>query len=96
MKTELQNDIIHSIREMRHNDNLSQAGLGDILDISYGLVGNIESTNFSHKYTLKQLQTACIYFNHPFENLFLSEEELILGKDKVVKLLIKKIIEYNG
>lgn len=96
MKNDLQNDIIHSIRELRNNDNLSQAGLGEILNISYGLVGNIESTNFSHKYTLKQLQIACKHFEYPFENLFLSEEELALGKNEIVKILINKIIEYNG
>lgn len=81
---------------MRHNNNLSQAGLSDILNISYGLVGNIESSNFTQKYTLKQLQIACNYFNSPFENLFLKEEELELSKQETIGLLINRMIEYNG
>ncbi len=67
--------------------------LSNIIGVSDGQVGNIESPKFSHKYTLKQLYDFCIFVKYPFEKLFLTDEEL-KSKD-VVKLLISKIVEYD-
>lgn len=96
MKNDFQLEIINRIRNLRIDNDLSQAGFSDILDISYGLVGNIESTKYEQKYTLKQIHKACEYFQYPIENLFLTEEELKKNKSEIIKILIKKLIEYNG
>jgi putative transcriptional regulator len=96
MKTELQLNIINKIKNLRLDNELSQAGFSDILDISYGLIGNIESTKYEQKYTLKQIQKACEYFEFPIEEIFLSKEELIKSKAEVINMLINKIIEYYG
>jgi putative transcriptional regulator len=96
MKNDLQLQVINIIRELRQANELSQAGLSDVLNISYGLIGNIESTKFDQKYTLKQLQQACNHFNYPFTKLFLTEKELSKTNDEIIELLINKIIEYNG
>ena len=61
-----------------------------------GLVGNIESPRFPHKYTLKQLSVLCEAFQYPFENLFLDEKETLLPYKERIKLLINKIIDYDG
>ena len=95
MKTEYQQKIIDLIREYRNNNELSQAGLADILDISYGLVGNIESPKFSQKYTLKQLYKLSVFFDIPFESIFLKEDECNMNKREVIDLLIKRITEYD-
>ncbi len=96
MKTELQLHVINTVRELRNNHKLSQAGLSDILNVSYGMIGNIESTKFEHKYTLKQLHAICTYFDFPFKNLFLTNTQMSENEDKLIDLLINKLIEYNG
>ncbi len=95
MKTELQLKVINIIREYRNDNDLSQAGLADILEISYGLVGNIESTKFSQKYTISQLYKLADSFDIPFERLFLTEEETNKSKRNVIDLLMSKIVEYD-
>ena len=95
MKTSQQLDIIFFVKELRIEHKLSQAGLADKLDISYGLIGNIESSKFPHKYTISQLNTIMKYFDLPFEELFLKADELKLNKRKTIDLLIDKIVEYD-
>lgn len=96
MKTELQLQVINIVRELRNNHKLSQAGLSDVLNVSYGMIGNIESTKYEHKYTLKQLKAICTYFDFPFKRLFLNDSQIEEEEDKLINLLIDKIIEYNG
>ena len=96
MKTELQLNIINIIRELRLDNNLSQAGLGDVIGVSYGMIGNIESTKYPQKYTLKQIYTICEHFEYPVEKIFLDGEDLKKSKTEIIKILITKIIEYNG
>lgn len=96
MKTELQLKIINIIREYRNDNELSQAALADVLGISYGMMGNIESIKYSHKYSINQLYKLSVFFNIPFERLFLSEEEVNKSKRAVINLLILKIAEYDG
>ena len=53
MKTDFQLRVINIIRELRQGQNASQAYVAELLDLrSSGLVGNIESPRFPHKYTL--------------------------------------------
>lgn len=95
MKTELQLKVINIIREYRNDNDLSQAGLSDILEISYGLIGNIESHKFSQKYTINQLYLLAKHFEIPFEVLFITEDEANMSKRNVIDLLIEKIAEYD-
>ena len=74
--------------------NLSQKKIGDILGLSDGQVGNIESLNFAHKYALKQIYELCKVFNYPIEQLFLTTEDLAEGKE-IINQLIERIIEYG-
>lgn len=92
-KTEFQEQIIQRIKDLRFERGISQLALSNILDISDGQVGNIESPRFQHKYTLKQLYTFCTFIKYPFENLFLTEEEL--KSKNAIELLISKIIQYD-
>lgn len=96
-KTDYQLKIINIFKELRQNQNMTQALVSDLLGInSYGQVGNIESPKFPHKYTLKQISVLCREFNYPIESVFLSEEELKLEKNELVKCLIQKLVEYDG
>lgn len=96
-KTDYQLKIINIFKELRQNQNMTQALVSDLLGInSYGQVGNIESPKFPHKYTLKQISVLCREFNYPIESVFLSEEELKLEKNELVKCLFQKLVEYDG
>lgn len=91
--TEAQINVIQRIKELRIEHNISQIALSDILGISSGQVGSIESPRFQHKYTLKQIKKFCSYINFPFEQIFLTEAEIKLPN--YPDLLIQKIIEYD-
>lgn len=91
---EIQYAIIQKIKALRIEHNISQTVLSEILGISSGQVGNIESSRFPHKYTLKQIYSFCSYIDYPVENIFLSEADL--KSFNKCEQLIKKIIEYDG
>ena len=89
-KTEYQELIIGRIRQIRVENNISQNKLAQILNISVGQVGNIESPRYPHKYTLKQIFEICDYLNHSIIDVFDEKHT----NDTLV--IIKKIIEYEG
>ena len=93
MKNPIEEAIIMKIRKLRLERNISQMALSDILNVSDGQIGNIESSRFQHKYNLKQRYTFCTVINYPFEKVFLSDEEL--ASKNSIALLIKKIIQYE-
>ena len=91
--SDIQTQVIQKIKRLRIERGISQQALSDILGISDGQVGNIESPKFQHKYTLKQLYDFCEFVKYPLELLFLTKEELS-SKD-AINLLINKIIRYD-
>lgn len=99
MKTELQLKIIYKIKELRENENISQAHLSDIIDVNTpSLVGNIESPKFNHKYTIKQIIKISEYFNYPIKRIFLSDDEISEYEncDLLLNKILIRISEYNG
>lgn len=92
-KTEYQYRVIQNVRKIRLEHNVSQSALGNILSLSKGQIGNIESTKYSQKYTLKQLYDVCEHFKVSLQSIMFSEEEQ--NAEDEIDLLIKKIIEYE-
>ena len=90
-KSECQIEIINRIRILRLANNVSQMSLANILDISSGLIGNIESPKFQHRYTLKQLYAIASYFNVKLDYILTGENQT-LDSEK----LIQTLIEYDG
>lgn len=95
-KSEFQLEVIIQVREMRYAQKLSQAEFAYRMDVSYGLIGNIESYKFPHKYTLKQLVKAGEILDYDYKGFFLTDEELKLPTKAMYELLITKILEYDG
>lgn len=93
MKSDYQQLIINKLKKLREHNNYSQQKLGIILGISNGQVGNIESPNKTHKYTLKQIATLCKLFNIRIEQLFLDDNDF--NNDNIIDTLISKIIAYG-
>lgn len=82
------------VRKLREEHGYSQMDIASFLGISNGQVGNIESLNSPHKYTLEQLYRICKLFNLPIEQIFIEDNEYSEIRD-FVDLLITKILKYG-
>lgn len=87
-KTDFQNEVVNRVRQLRIDNEVSQVGLANIIDVSNGQIGNIESPKFQHKYTLKQLYVISKHFNVSIPYLFTGKDE-ILDNDSLIKTLIR-------
>ena len=94
MKTDYQNAIINKIRRFRFKKNISQYRLETLLGISPGQIGNIETPNRSHKYTLVQLSIICDELGMRMQDLFLDDPDS-LSQEDLIRRLINSIIEYE-
>lgn len=88
-KTEFQNEVVNRIRLLRIKHDISQIGLADIIEVSSGQIGNIESPKFQHKYTLRQLYLIAQHFKVSVPFLLTGMEEL------TTEQLIKTLIQYE-
>lgn len=95
-KSEYQLEIIFKIKKEREDRGLGQKNIANILGISEGHIGNIESLKFPQKYTLKQLDMLCKYFKMPTEQLFISDDSYMQKDINITTLLVDKIIEYEN
>lgn len=95
-KSEYQLEIIFKIKQEREARGLGQKNIAQILGLSEGHVGNIESSKFPQKYTLKQLDLLCKHFKMPTEQLFISDEIYLQEDTNITTLLIDKIIAYEN
>jgi len=95
-KSEYQFDIIFKIKKEREYRGLGQNIIANWLHISTGMVGNIESIKFPHKYTLKQLEAICKHFDIPTYSLFISDTEIQSNQYDTLTLLINRITEYEN
>lgn len=90
LKTSYQIEVITRVKNLRLEHGISQLQLANILNVSNGQIGNIESTKYSHKYTLTQLSYICKYFKISIAQLFLPNES-----NATIEQVIEKIIEYD-
>lgn len=74
-KTDYQIEVINRVKTLRMKNEMSQQQLADMLGITNGSVGNIESLHYSNKYTLRQLTTIARHFNVPVESFFMAIHE---------------------
>ena len=90
LKTPYQIEVINRVKNIRLEKGVSQMQLANILNVSNGQIGNIESTKYSHKYTLSQLSSLCKHFKIEITQLFLPD-----AKNISIDQIIEKIIEYD-
>ena len=62
-KTIIELYVINTAKELRIKNKLSQAELAHLLDVSYGFVGAVESTNHPEKYNLNHIEKLAQIFN---------------------------------
>lgn len=87
-KTDFQNEVVNRIRELRLGRGLSQIDLANIIDVSNGQIGNIESPKFRHKYTLKHLHLIATVFDTNMAYLLTGSHQVV-DTDTIIQLLIK-------
>ena len=90
-----QDKIIQRIKKLREDNGISQAKLSEILGISRGQVSNIENPHYSHKYTLKQIDTICKHLDYPIEKIFLPNVKIAAECSEAVDVVISSIIKYE-
>ena len=98
MKSEnidFQDQVIQSIKKLRMERGISQAKLSEILGISRGQIGNIENPKYSHKYTLKQIDTICKHLDYPIEKVFMPNVKIAPECSKAIDELMKSIVKYE-
>jgi putative transcriptional regulator len=88
IKTDFQNKVIDRIRQLLINNDISQIGLANIIEVSNGQIGNIESPKFRHKYTIKHLYTIAHYFNVSLDYILTGKNEK-LDSDTLIQILIE-------
>lgn len=89
-KTDYQIEVINRVRILRTRHEISQQQLAELLGVSTGTVGNIESLRYSNKYTLRQLRTISQYFKVPVESFFMATHDEAISLDEC----IARICEY--
>lgn len=94
-KSEYQLSVILKIKKERETRGLGQKNISDMLGLSLGQIGNIESPKYPHKYTLRQLNVLCKHFRIPIEQLFIPNDTYMDEDANIISLLIDKIIEYE-
>lgn len=90
IKTEYQNEVINRVRLLRRENDVSQVLLANLIEVSHGQIGNIESPKFRHKYTLKQLYCISKHFNVALSYLLTGSYRELDSEN-----LIKAIIRYE-
>lgn len=88
-KTEIQILLLNRIKQLRINRGFSQLQMADLLNVTNGQIGNIESLRQSHKYTLAQIKKICEEFNVSIAELFTGKENCTCEE------LVEEIVKYE-
>lgn len=86
-KTDTQILILNRIKQLRVEKGYSQQQMADLLNVTNGQIGNIESLRQPHKYTLAQMKKICDEFK-------ISVAELLTDKaqcscDELVEAIVR-------
>ena len=72
-KTEIELHVINSVRDMRNSQNISQAQLALLIDVSVGFIGHVESHKHRAKYNLNHLNKLAFVLKCEFKDFFPSK-----------------------
>lgn len=86
-KSEYQMAVIQKIRTLRQERGASQLDLSAIIDVTYGQIGNIESANQPHKYTLSQISRICREYGYSISQLFTGNPDCT--KEELVDAIVR-------
>ena len=75
MKSDYQQQVISRIRVLRERKGVTQLSLANMLGISPGQMGNIDSCKQPHKYTIKQIMTICDMLGIGIEDVLFPDDQ---------------------
>ena len=73
MKSPIEIYIVNKIKERRISAKLSQRELAELLGVSIGFVGQVESDNYTTKYNFNHLNNLAKIFNCSVKDFFPEE-----------------------
>ena len=94
MKSDYQQQVISRIRVLRERNGVTQLSLANMLGISPGQMGNIDSCKQPHKYTIKQIMTICDMLGIGIEDVLFPDDQCT-QKTYSVKDVVNAIIRYQ-
>jgi len=94
MKSDYQQQVISRIRVLRERKGVTQLSLANMLGISPGQMGNIDSCKQPHKYTIKQIMTICDMLGIGIEDVLFPDDQCT-QKTYSVKDVVNAIIRYQ-
>ncbi len=86
-KSPFQNEVVSRVRLLRIEKVYSQQKLAEVLDATNGQIGNIESMNHSHKYTLSQLSMLSKEFGVSINYIFTGKDTCT--QDELIDAIVK-------
>lgn len=86
-KTDNQILILNRIKQMRVDRGYSQQRMADLLNVTNGQIGNIESLRQPHKYTLAQMKRICDEFKISIAELLTDKAQC--NCDELVDAIVK-------
>ena len=93
MKTEYQQKVINRIKSIREDKGITQLAFAQLLDISPGQMGNIDSYKQPHKFTIKQIVTICDSLGVKIEDVLFPDN--LSSKSYSVRDVVNAIIRYQ-
>lgn len=93
MKSDYQQQVINRIRVLRESKGVTQLALANMLGISPGQMGNIDSCKQPHKYTIKQIMTICDTLGIGIEYVLFPDDQS--SKVYSVRDVVYAIIRYQ-
>lgn len=68
--TQIEEYVIAKVKKLRVERGISQAALGDMMNLSRGFVGDVENPKSRAKYNLNHLNTLASIFDCSFSEFF--------------------------
>ena len=91
-KSDIQIQVVNRVKKIRLSHNISQRELANMLDITAGEMGNIESLKYKNKYTLKQLVSISTKLQVSILDLLYSDDEREGVGD--IDDVLRKVVSY--
>ena len=63
MKSEIEQFVIDKVKQFRVSKGFSQSDLADLLDVTPGFIGQVESPKYDAKYNLNHINSFSQIFN---------------------------------
>lgn len=86
-KSDFQIEVLQRVKQLRLDRQFSQPKLAEILDVTNGQIGNVESSKHTQKYTLAQLSAISKEFGVSINYIFTGKDTC--SQDALIDAIVK-------